>query len=60
MRAFAEAWSDELIVQQVVAQMPWGHDVRLLDVLNWPIGRQRNGPTINKSKGTVGDRKGTA
>ena len=31
MRAFAEGWSDELIVQQVVAQIPWGHNVRLLD-----------------------------
>jgi predicted nuclease of restriction endonuclease-like (RecB) superfamily len=31
MRAFAEAWSDEVIVQQVVAQIPWGHNVRLLD-----------------------------
>lgn len=31
MRAFAEAWPDEPIVQQVVAQIPWGHNVRLLD-----------------------------
>jgi len=31
MRAFAEAWSDEQIVQQAVAQLPWGHNVRLLD-----------------------------
>jgi len=31
MRAFAEAWPDEAIVQQVVAQIPWGHNVRLLD-----------------------------
>ena len=31
MRSFAEAWSDEQIVQQVVAQIPWGHNVRLLD-----------------------------
>ena len=28
MRAFAEAWP---IVQQPVAQLPWGHNVRLLD-----------------------------
>ena len=34
MRAFAAAWSDEPIVQQVVAQIPWGHNVRLLDRLN--------------------------
>jgi predicted nuclease of restriction endonuclease-like (RecB) superfamily len=31
IRAFAEAWVDEQIVQQVVGQIPWGHNVRLLD-----------------------------
>jgi predicted nuclease of restriction endonuclease-like (RecB) superfamily len=31
MRAFAEAWADEQIVQQAVAQLPWGHNVSLLD-----------------------------
>jgi len=31
MRAFAEAWPDLPIVQQLVAQLPWGHCVRLLD-----------------------------
>ncbi len=31
MRAFAEAWVDEQIVQQVVGQIPWGHNLRLLD-----------------------------
>lgn len=31
MRAFAAAWTDEQIVQQVVGQIPWGHNVRLLD-----------------------------
>ncbi len=31
MRAFAEAWPQEPFVQQVVAQTPWGHQVRLLD-----------------------------
>jgi predicted nuclease of restriction endonuclease-like (RecB) superfamily len=25
MRAFAEAWPEEVIVQQLVAQIPWGH-----------------------------------
>jgi predicted nuclease of restriction endonuclease-like (RecB) superfamily len=25
MRAFAEAWPEELIVQQLVAQIPWGN-----------------------------------
>ena len=27
MRAFAEAWPEEPIVQQLVAQIPWGHNV---------------------------------
>lgn len=31
MRAFAEAWPEEAIVQQLVAQIPWGHNVRILD-----------------------------
>lgn len=31
MRSFAEAWPDESIVQQVVGQIPWGHNVRILD-----------------------------
>ncbi len=31
MRAFAEAWPEESIVQQLGAQIPWGHNVRLLD-----------------------------
>jgi predicted nuclease of restriction endonuclease-like (RecB) superfamily len=34
MRALAEAWPDAAIVQQVVAQIPWGHNVRLLDYLD--------------------------
>lgn len=34
MRAFAEAWPDEEIVQQLVAQIPWGHNIRLLDKLS--------------------------
>jgi len=33
MRAFAEAWPDREFVQQVVAQLPWGHNVRLLDAV---------------------------
>lgn len=31
MRAFAEAWADEQIVQQAVGQLPWGHNVLLLN-----------------------------
>lgn len=33
MRAFAEAWPNEEFVQQLVAQIPWGHNVRLLEQL---------------------------
>ena len=33
MRAFAEAWPVEAIVQQAVALLPWGHNVRLLDLV---------------------------
>ena len=33
MRAFAEAWPDAEFVQQAVAQLPWGHNVVLLDRL---------------------------
>ena len=31
MRALAEAYPDSAFVQQVVAQIPWGHNVRILD-----------------------------
>ena len=30
MRAFAEAWPDEQIVQQLVGQLPWGHNLVLI------------------------------
>jgi predicted nuclease of restriction endonuclease-like (RecB) superfamily len=33
MRSFAAAWPDREIVQQAVAQLPWGHNVILLDKL---------------------------
>ena len=33
MRAFAEAWPDSAIVQQAVGQLPWGHNLVLLDKL---------------------------
>jgi predicted nuclease of restriction endonuclease-like (RecB) superfamily len=39
MKAFAEAWPEFLIVQQVVAQLPWGHNVRLLDYVKHPVER---------------------
>jgi predicted nuclease of restriction endonuclease-like (RecB) superfamily len=31
MRAFAEAWPEESIVQQAAAQLPWFHNCVLLD-----------------------------
>ena len=40
MRAFAEAWPEEAIVQQLVAQIPWGHNVRILDYVKDPIERE--------------------
>lgn len=39
MRAFAEAYPDEPIVQRVVAQLPWGHNLTLLEVLKDPAER---------------------
>lgn len=39
MRAFAEAWPDGEFVQQVVALLPWGHNVRLLDAVKTPEER---------------------
>lgn len=33
MRSFAEAWGDDPIVQQLVGQIPWGHNTVLLDKL---------------------------
>lgn len=39
MRAFAEAYLEEPFVQQVVAQIPWGHNVRLLDLVKEPTER---------------------
>jgi predicted nuclease of restriction endonuclease-like (RecB) superfamily len=31
MRSLAEAWPDEEILQQLVAKLPWSHNVRILD-----------------------------
>jgi predicted nuclease of restriction endonuclease-like (RecB) superfamily len=39
MRAFAEAYQDEKIVQQVVAKLPWGHNVRLIEAVKDPQER---------------------
>ena len=40
MRAFAEAWPDESIVQEVLAQLPWYHQLALLDKLPDPAARR--------------------
>lgn len=34
MRKFAEIWSDEQILQQLVAKLPWGHNTVLIDKLS--------------------------
>lgn len=40
MRAFAEAWPDSEFVQGVLAQLPWYHQVALLDKLPGPETRR--------------------
>ncbi|EXU75511.1 PDDEXK nuclease domain-containing protein [Erwinia mallotivora] len=40
MRAFAEAWPDAEFVQAVLAQLPWYHQLALLDKLNRPEDRR--------------------
>src|SRR4051812_38304544 len=40
MRAFAEACPDPGFVQQVVARLPWGHNVRLLEAVKAPAERE--------------------
>jgi predicted nuclease of restriction endonuclease-like (RecB) superfamily len=39
MRAFAEAWPDAEFVQAVLAQLPWYHQISLLDKLKTPDER---------------------
>ena len=39
MRSFAEAWSDVEVVQRLIAQLPWGHNVELLSALDAPSDR---------------------
>ena len=36
MLASAEAWPDEQIVQQLVGQLPWGHNLVLITKLPTP------------------------
>lgn len=40
MRAFAEAWPDAEFVQEVLAQLPWYHQLALLDKLPDPETRR--------------------
>lgn len=40
MRSFAQAYPDEQFVQQLVAQIPWGHNIRILDHLKKPEERE--------------------
>lgn len=40
MRAFAEAWPDLEFVQEVLAQLPWYHQIALLDKLPGPETRR--------------------
>ena len=40
MRAFAGAWPDAEFVQEVLAQMPWYHQIALLDKLSSPETRR--------------------
>jgi predicted nuclease of restriction endonuclease-like (RecB) superfamily len=40
MRAFAEAWVDEAIVQQLVAQLPWGHNILIMTAFKEPTLRE--------------------
>jgi predicted nuclease of restriction endonuclease-like (RecB) superfamily len=40
MRAFAAAWPERAIVQQVAAQLPWSHNCVLLDRIPDPVTRE--------------------
>src|ERR1700691_404792 len=39
MRALAEAYPSESFVQQVVARLPWEHNVRLIETVKSPVER---------------------
>ncbi|WP_068084032.1 PDDEXK nuclease domain-containing protein [Novosphingobium rosa] len=39
MRAFAEAFPDHEMVQQLVAQLPWGHVIKLIEAVKIPEQR---------------------
>jgi len=40
MRAFADAYHDEEIVKQLASQIPWFHNVRLIQMVKEPVERQ--------------------
>lgn len=40
MQAFARAYPNEAIIQQLVGQIPWGHNIRILDALDNPVERE--------------------
>ena len=40
MKAFAGAYPDSDFLQQVVAKLPWGHNVRLLEAVKDPLQRK--------------------
>ena len=50
MRAFAAAWPEAQFVQQPVAQLPWGHNLVLLDKLTTREERLWYAAKANRSK----------
>ncbi|MEM8712042.1 MAG: PDDEXK nuclease domain-containing protein [Planctomycetota bacterium] len=40
MRSLAQAWPEEAIVKQLVSQLPWGHNIRLIQKVKDPAQRQ--------------------
>ena len=51
MRSLAEAWPDEEILQQLVAKLPWSHNVRVLDRIK---DRPRESGTFAPPSNTAG------
>lgn len=49
MRAFAEAWPEQAIVQEVLARLPWYHQLALLDKLPGPEARRGKRETKTSS-----------
>ena len=47
MRAFASAWPDQHVVQEVLAQLPWYHNITLLEKLNNENERLWYAKTVN-------------